>query len=75
MGKRRQPKKNYKDGVFRMLFNNEEKIRELYFALTGEDSTGQEVKIITLNDAIYADMKNDLAFAIGSRVIVLTDKR
>lgn len=67
-------KRTYKDGVFRRIFNDKEKIIELYNALTGnnyDDNT--DVEIITLEDAIFGDIKNDLAFIIDGHYMVMTE--
>ncbi len=67
-------KRNYKDSLFRMIFNNEEKIRELYNALE-DTSFGDEVPIIieTLENALFVDVSNDLAFQIDNRFVVLVE--
>ena len=66
--------RNYKDGIFRRLFDDEDKIRELYNALEGTDYGPETpVEIRTLENAIYMDIKNDLAFTIGGRFVVLVE--
>lgn len=67
-------KYTYKDGVFRRLFNDKEKILELYNALTGKNyPPDTDVKIVTLDNAVFGDMKDDLSFMIGDRFIILTE--
>ncbi|MCQ4635430.1 hypothetical protein NE619_01695 [Anaerovorax odorimutans] len=67
-------KRSYKDGTFRTLFNNEEKLLELYNALSGSHyPKGTKVRIVTLEDAIFGDIKNDLAFIIDDRLIILIE--
>ena len=67
-------KHTYKDGVFRRLFNDKEKILELYNALTGENyPPDTDVKIVTLDNAVFGDMKDDLSFMIEDRFIILTE--
>ncbi|MCQ4636238.1 Rpn family recombination-promoting nuclease/putative transposase [Anaerovorax odorimutans] len=67
-------KRTYKDGIFRQLFNEKEKILELYNALSGNNyPKGTPIEIITLEDAIFGDLKNDLAFIIHNRLIVLIE--
>ena len=57
--------RSYKDRVFRMLFNNKEKLLELYNALNGTNYTNAEdLTINTLENAIYINMKNDVSFII-----------
>ncbi len=62
-------RKQYKDTVFRMLFKEEDRLRELYHAVAGQIlgivSTDEEkLEIVTLENAVYLGMKNDLAFLI-----------
>ena len=67
-------KHTYKDEVFRRLFNDKEKILELYNALTGENyPPDTDVKIVTLDNAVFGDMKDDLSFMIEDRFIILTE--
>ena len=55
--------RNYKDTVFRMLFNNKEAVLSLYNAINGThyDKT-DDLEIITLENAVYMAIKNDIAF-------------
>ena len=69
-----EPLRNHKDTVFRMLFSEKENAIELFNALEGTDyGPDTEVEFTTLDDAVYAGLKNDLGFIIGSRFIVLTE--
>ena len=66
---RRKPIANrkYKDTVFRMLFTDRKNLLSLYNAVNGssyEDSDALE--IVTLENAIYMGMKNDLAFIVDT---------
>ncbi len=66
--------RNYKDGMFRMLFNTKEKMLELYNALEGENlGPDTEIEIVTLDSAIYMDIKNDLAFLVNGRLIIFAE--
>ena len=58
--------RNYKDTVFRMLFNNKEALLSLSNAINGThyDRT-DDLEIITLENAVYMAMKNDIAFILG----------
>ena len=54
--------RQYKDTVFRMLFSEKENLLSLYNAVTGSHYQNAEaLKIVTLENAIYMGMKNDLA--------------
>ena len=56
-------KRSYKDTIFRMLYHDKENPLSLYNAVNGKDYTDpEELQIITLENAIYMGMKNDLAF-------------
>lgn len=62
--------KKYKDRLFRLLFGNEnykENTLALYNALNGTTYTNaDDVTIYTIDDVIYIDMKNDVAFILDS---------
>ena len=60
-----------KDGVFRLLFGIPENAAELYSALTGEPCSPEEIQIITITTTISGKLKNDLAFVVGNRAIVV----
>ncbi len=60
-----QVNRNYKDTVFRMLFKDRERLLGLYNAVSGRNYTNpEELEIVTLENAVYLGMKNDLAFLI-----------
>ena len=55
--------RNYKDTVFRMLFSDRKNLLSLYNAVNERNYTNpQDLEIVTLENAIYMGMKNDLAF-------------
>ena len=63
----KEPKanRNYKDTVFRMLFSDRKNLLSLYNAVNQTDYRNpEELEIVTLENAIYMGMKNDLAFEI-----------
>ena len=67
-------KRNYKDSIFRKLFNNKAAIIDLYNALSGSNYPPDTyVKIVTLDNVIFGDRKNDLAFMIENRFIILIE--
>ena len=62
-----RPKANreYKDTVFRMLFSDKKKLLELYNGMTqGNHTDENELEIVTLKNAVYMGIKNDLSFLI-----------
>ena len=61
--------RRYKDTVFRMLFSKKENLLSLYNAVTGRDYENAEaLQIVTLENAIYMGMKNDLAFILETNI-------
>ena len=69
-------KRTYKDGIFRTLFNDEEKLLELYNAISGSDyPKGTPVQIVTLDNVIFKGIKNDLAFVIDDKFIILAEQQ
>lgn len=61
--------RRYKDTVFRMLFSKKENLLSLYNAVTGREYEDAEaLQIVTLENAIYMGMKNDLAFILETNI-------
>jgi hypothetical protein len=60
-----------KDGVFKLLFETPENAAELYSALKGVPCSPDEIQIITITTIISGQLKNDLAFVVKGRVMVL----
>jgi len=53
----------YKDSVFRMLFNDPVQLAKLYQALRETDVVAPEdLTITTLDDVLFDSVKNDLSF-------------
>ena len=66
---RRNPIANrkYKDTVFRMLFTDRDNLLSLYNAVNGSSYEDPDaLEIVTLENAIYMGMKNDLAFIVDT---------
>ena len=64
--KRTTANRKYKDTVFRMLFSEKENLLTLYNAMNGTAYTDPEdLKIVTLENAVYMGMKNDLALIVA----------
>ena len=61
--------RNYKDTVFRMLFSDRKNLLSLYNAVNQSDyKNPEELEIVTLENAIYIGMKNDLAFIMDTNL-------
>lgn len=59
----------YKDTVFRMLFRDKRELLSLYNAMNGSHYTDPEqLTIVTLENAVYMNKKNDLAFLADFRL-------
>jgi len=57
--------RKYKYTIFRMLFSDKKNLLSLYNALNGKNySACDQLEIVTLENAIYMSMKNDLAFIL-----------
>ena len=63
--------KDYKDRLFRMIFNDREKLLELYNAMNGSDyKDASELQGVTLENAIYLSMKNDVAYVLHDELFL-----
>ena len=63
--------RQYKDRVFRMIFNSREKLLELYNAMNGTDyESAEDLEIVTLENAIYLAMRNDLAYVFHDELFL-----
>ena len=60
-----------KDGVFRLLFDNQENAAELYYALSGNKCSPNEIQIITLTTVVSGKLKNDLAFVVNGKAMIV----
>lgn len=71
------PKRTYKDELFRMIFGRENARSarwrlDLYNALSGKHhSNPSDLKITTLENAIYIEMKNDVSFLVDSQMTLI----
>lgn len=58
--------RTYKDTLFRMVFGEERSLLQLYNALNDTEYTdGDDLEIVTLENAIYMNLKNDVAFLLS----------
>lgn len=66
-----QVNRQYKDRVFRMIFNSREKLLELYNAMNGTDyEDAEELEIVTLENAVYLAMRNDMAYVFHDELFL-----
>ena len=63
--------RKYKDTVFRMLFSDRKNLLSLYNAINGTAyENPDDLEIVTLENAIYMGMKNDLVFIIDTNLFL-----
>lgn len=63
--------RKYKDTIFRMLFSDKVNLLSLYNAMNGTAySDPEQLQIVTLKNAVYMGMKNDLAFIIDTNLFL-----
>ncbi len=67
-------KRTYKDSVFVTIFHDKLKLIELYNALfdTNYDESAP-IDIVTIKDVLFRTLKNDVAFVLGGRFVVLVE--
>jgi hypothetical protein len=66
--------REYKNSVFTMLFNDEDKVRELYAAIKGVDyDPNLPVVITTLQDILYMNQTNDLSFTAEEKMALIVE--
>ena len=54
-----------------MIFNDKEKLLELYNAMNGSDyKDASELQVVTLENAIYLSMKNDVAYVLHDELFL-----
>ena len=55
--------------MFRLLFSDKARLLSLYNALSSRRCDNiDDLKVVTLEDAIYMEMKNDIAFLVGTDI-------
>ena len=64
-----KPRRDYKDTLFRLLFRDRNRLLSLYNAVNGTScSSPEDLTVVTLENAVYMNMKNDVAFLVGAAV-------
>ena len=54
--------RTYKDSLFRSIFNNRERLKHLYEALSGREIEAKDISINTLRGTFFSGIKNDISF-------------
>lgn len=58
--------RQYKDRLWRMIFNNKEDLLQLYNAINHTDyQNPDDLEVNTLENVLYLSMKNDVSFLVG----------
>ena len=74
MIKEQKANRKHKDSVFTKLFGEKKNLLELYNAISGKNySPNTEIEIITLEDVLFMDQLNDIAFTIDDKFVVLIE--
>jgi len=69
--KRKSTNRQIKDGVFCLLFGNPENAAELYNAINNTRYSPAEIQIITLSTVVSGRLKNDIAFVVNDKIMVV----
>ena len=68
--------RTYKDSVFCRIFNEKKELLSLYNALNmSHYENPDDLEIITLDNALFLQMKNDVAFLINTNEMCLIERR
>ena len=66
--------REYKNTVFTTLFDDEDKLLELYSALSGANyGSDTVIEINTLDDVLFMNLMNDISFTIDDKLVVLIE--
>ena len=66
--------REYANGVFTLLFDDIERLLSLYNALSGNNlPPDTPVKIVTLKDVLFKKRRNDIAFVIEDKFVILVE--
>ena len=58
-------RRDYKDTLFRLLFQDRDRLLSLYNAVNGTSyASSEELTVVTLENDVYMNMKNDVAFLV-----------
>ena len=69
----RKLQRAYRDSLFRDIFNNADRLPEIYEALLGIRTTASDITLATINETLFSGIKNDVGFIVGSQHVLLTE--
>ena len=64
---------SYKDSLFRDIFNNEERLPELYEVLLGDKAMPEDITLATIDETLFTGVKNDVGFFVRDDYVLLTE--
>ena len=70
--------REFKDGMFRTLFNDKEKMLELYNAVSDEqmgEEALENIETLTIETPLYIGSRNDLAFSINGKSMFFCEQQ
>ncbi|MDR1623084.1 MAG: hypothetical protein LBS00_11985 [Synergistaceae bacterium] len=66
--------REYKDSFFSKLCEDKKRLIEIYNAVSGRNySLDVEVEVVTLDDVLFLARRNDVAFIVEGRIVVLME--
>ena len=66
--------REHKNSVFTTLFDNTDNLLSLYNAVSGSDLPADTpIKIATLKNVLFNDLRNDIAFVLGDKLVILVE--
>ena len=69
----RKPQRAYRDSLFRDIFNNADRLPEIYEALLGIKTAASDITLATINETLFSGIKNDVGFIVGNQHVLLTE--
>jgi hypothetical protein len=66
--------RKFKDSVFTLLFSEKSSLLELYNAIENTNyGCDTDIRITTLDDALFMEQINDISFVIDGKLVVLIE--
>lgn len=69
----RSTKRTYKDSLFRDIFNNVQRLPQIYEFLEGEAVEVNDIKLTTIDEVFFDSEKNDVSFIVKDRHLILLE--
>ena len=65
--------RQYQDTVFRLYFNDEQRLKEVAGALHGRSYARDPLKIVTLDGTFLSQIKNDISFLLAQQHLIFME--